>query len=300
MNKSHKKLERLLLFYEVAQHLSFSKAADKLGISRSYLSQQVRQLEQDFNTQLLIRTTRSVRLTREGSRVQQQAKTMHHGLLDLERDLEHSYEDVAGVLRLTAPVAFADAILYDVCSLFNQQYPEIRFDIEVGHHLEDLHERNFDLAIRVTENPPQNMVARHLMSYCHWVVASPDYWLKHSLPQHPNELKELNCMAFPNWRGWRFQKEGQELVIEANGRFAVNENSILLKAALAGDGVIRVPEHLLWEHVNQGRLQRALTDYQVEKRQVWMIYPPKIEHSTRLLTFVSFLREQMVNREITT
>lgn len=293
MSKSHKKLERLLLFYEVAQQLSFSKAAEQLAISRSYLSQQIRSLEQDLHTQLLIRTTRTVRLTTEGHKVFLQAQIMHHNLLDLERDLEHSGEDVAGILRVTAPAAFADSFLVQLCQGFSQRYPEVSFEIDVGHHLEDLHERNFDLAIRVTAQPPQNMVARQLTHYSHWVCASPQYLAAHFVPQQPSELAELQCLAFPNWRAWTFNRAGKSEVIEAQGQFAVNDNNILIKAALNHQGVIRVPEHLLWEHVKAGRLQRVLSLYQVEPRQVWMLYPPKIEHSSRLQHFVAYLQEQI-------
>ncbi|WP_040306961.1 MULTISPECIES: LysR family transcriptional regulator [Agarivorans] len=293
MSKNHKKLERLLLFYEVAQHLSFSKAAEHLAISRSYLSQQIRSLEQDLQTQLLIRTTRKVRLTTEGHKVFVQAQAMHHGLLDLERELEHSGDKVAGILRLTAPAAFADSFLADVCYQFSQRYSEVSFEIDVGHHLEDLHERNFDLAIRVTTKPPENMVARKLMPYCHWVVASPEYLSANGQPTQPSDLANLQCLAFPSWRNWQFVKAGKVEEIEAKGQFAVNDNNILIKAALNHQGVTRVPEHLLWQLVREGRLQRVLSDYQVEQRQVWMLYPPKIEHSSRLQHFVAFLQQYL-------
>lgn len=290
MSKTHKTLERMLLFFEVAQQLSFSKAAEQLDISRSYLSQQIRRLEEDLNTQLLIRTTRKVRLTTEGQKVFIQAQAMHHGLLGLQRDLKHSDEDVTGVLRITAPSSFAETFLVDVCSKFNLSYPDVVFEIEIGHKLENLHERNFDLAIRVTDTPPQNMVAKKLMSYCHWVAASPEYLTCHFVPQHPNELIELNCLAFPDWRNWQFLKNGYSHQVEAKGRFACADNNMLVKAAISHQGVVRVPEHLLWTHVKSGRLQRLFSDYQLEPRQVWVLYPPKIDHSSRLQVFVSYLQ----------
>ncbi len=211
----------------------------------------------------------------------------------LERELEHSGDKVAGILRLTAPSAFADSFLADVCYQFSQRYSEVSFEIDVGHHLEDLHERNFDLAIRVTTKPPENMVARKLMPYCHWVVASPEYLSANGQPTQPSDLANLQCLAFPSWRNWQFVKAGKVEEIEAKGQFAVNDNNILIKAALNHQGVTRVPEHLLWQLVREGRLQRVLSDYQVEQRQVWMLYPPKIEHSSRLQHFVAFLQQYL-------
>jgi DNA-binding transcriptional LysR family regulator len=140
------------------------------------------------------------------------------------------------------------------------------------------------------------MIARKLTSYCHWVVASPDYLSRHFEPQLPSELNQLDCLAFPNWRDWRFLKNGQCYDFKAQGRFAVSDNNMLVKAAIQHQGVIRVPEHLLWPHVEAGHLKRLLCDYQLEPRQVWMLYPPKIDHSSRLQVFVTFLQDFIVKK----
>ena len=118
MVKEHKKLERLMLFSEVAEHLSFTLAAEILNISRGHLSVQIRRLEQDMEMKLLIRSTRSVRLTPEGERVLIGMNKIRHDLLALERSAENEGKKIAGRIKITAPALFAERFLFDIFSKF--------------------------------------------------------------------------------------------------------------------------------------------------------------------------------------
>jgi len=146
MQRDHKKIERLMLFGEVAQHLSFTLAADKLGISRGYLSEQVRRLEQELGTPLLVRTTRSVRLTEQGLRVQQGTDHIRRSLIDLERSIIHDHSALEGVIKITAPVIFTERYLLDICHAFSTEHAGIRFSIDCSY-------TNYDLTQRVPRNP---------------------------------------------------------------------------------------------------------------------------------------------------
>ena len=296
MAKSHKRIERLLLFSKVAEFLSFSKAADELEISRSYLSQQISQLEKELKTQLLIRSTRKVRLTNEGQKVLRQMLEINQKLVDIERDLSHSDEAVSGVLRLTAPAFFSSAYLMRICNTFREQYPLVEFEIDVGSHLEDLAKRNFDMAIRVTDLPPDDMVAKPLTRYEHWVCASPAYLQQQGIPGEPADLQHHQCLSLPTWRQWRFNRpvneQDETIEIDTRGGFSVSDFGVLIDACVAGHGLVRAPQHLLQEHVASGKLQRLFQDYQIESRQVWLVYPQRIENSARMKLFIRFLLEQ--------
>ncbi|GGA74970.1 transcriptional regulator [Neiella marina] len=296
MAKNHKRVERLLLFSKVAELLSFSKAAEQLDISRSYLSQQINQLESELKTQLLIRSTRKVRLTTEGQKVLRQMLEINQKLVDMERDLSHSDESVSGLLKITAPAFFGSAYLMQVCNEFRQQYPQVEFEIDVGNRLEDLAKRNYDLAIRVTNQPPENMIARQLTRYEHWLCASPAYLSQHGEPIEPEDLLHHQCLSHPAWREWRLQPrrrgDDEAIVIDTHGGFAVNDYGVLIEACLAGHGLVRAPQHLLEQHVSDGRLQRLFSHYQIEARDVWLVYPQRIEHSTRMKLFIAYLLKQ--------
>lgn len=293
MAKSHKRLERLLLFSKVAEQLSFSKAAEELDISRSYLSQQINQLETELKTQLLIRSTRKVRLTTEGQKVLRQMVDINRTLLDIERDLQHSDESVSGLLRITAPAFFGSAYLMQICHSFRQQYPQVEFEIDVGSQLEDLAKRNYDLAIRVTELPPDNMIAKQLTCYEHWICGSPEYLAKAGKPQQPEDLLHHQCLSHPTWRHWVLHRmvKGVDEVAEINtqGGFAINDYGVLVEACLAGLGLVRAPQHLLQEHVASGQLERVFVNYQIEARHVWLVYPQRIEQSKRMRLFIAHL-----------
>lgn len=293
MAKSHKRIERLLLFSKVAEQLSFSKAAEELDISRSYLSQQINQLESELKTQLLIRSTRKVRLTTEGQKVLRQMLDINRTLLDIERDLHHNDESVSGLLRITAPAFFGSAYLMQICQSFRQQYPQVEFEIDVGNQLEDLAKRNYDLAIRVTELPPDNMIAKQLTCYEHWICASPEYLAKAGKPQQPEDLLHHQCLSHPTWRNWvlhRMVKGVDEVAeIDTQGGFAINDYGVLVEACLAGLGLVRAPQHLLQEHVACGQLERLFVNYQIEARHVWLVYPQRIEQSKRMRLFIAHL-----------
>lgn len=171
----HKRIERLILFVELAQQLNFTKAAEKLGISKSYLSEQIKRLENDLQCPLLVRTTRSVRLTQEGERALQQGLTIRSQVLQLERSVSEQHDIVKGLLRLTAPKMFTEVYLFDICQQFRQHYPEIRFEINSSYTNFNLNQDDIDIAFRATNTPPDNMVAKHLISYQHDLVATPDY-----------------------------------------------------------------------------------------------------------------------------
>ncbi|MDN3683775.1 LysR family transcriptional regulator [Vibrio sinaloensis] len=119
--------------------MSFSKAADKLGISRSYLSSQIHQLEQELETSLLIRSTRSVRLTSAGEKnLTQDASHQFIHFATGKKELEHTESEVTGMLRITAPTIFSHRFLIDICREFQDIHPQIEFDLNVGYTREDL------------------------------------------------------------------------------------------------------------------------------------------------------------------
>nr|WP_224745841.1 LysR family transcriptional regulator [Neiella litorisoli] len=281
------------MFAKVAELLSFSKAAEQLDISRSYLSQQINQLESELKTQLLIRSTRKVRLTTEGQRVLRQMLDINQKLVDMERDLSHSDASVSGLLKITAPAFFGSTYLMKVCNEFRNDYPQVEFEIDVGNRLEDLAKRNYDLAIRVTDQPPENMIARKLTHYEHWICAAPSYLSSYGALAEPEDLLHHQCLSHPAWRQWRLHARrgaGDDVrIIDTHGGFAVNDYGVLIEASLAGHGVVRAPQHLLAQHVADGKLQRLFSHYQIEARDVWLVYPQRIEHSTRMKLFIAYL-----------
>lgn len=291
MQKMHKRFERYALFSEVAKQLSFSKAADNLGISRSYLSSQINQLEQELETSLLIRSTRNVRLTTAGEKILAKMQFINASILELEKELDHTKSDVSGLLRITAPTIFSHRFLIDICHQFQQQYPEIEFDLDVGYNREDLTKSHFDLAIRATNNPPDNMVAKKLIPYQHICCASPEYLEKHGVPTHPDELVNHNCLSDPNLRRWQFVDGTKTIEVETDGNMLLNDNLLLLTAAQQSIGIIKMPSYLVQPSLDSGQLVQLLPNYFIARSNIYLIYPPQLRSSNKLAAFIDFTQK---------
>ncbi|MFB9214783.1 LysR family transcriptional regulator [Vibrio sinaloensis] len=299
MHKMHKRFERYALFSEVANQLSFSKAADKLGISRSYLSSQIHQLEQELETSLLIRSTRSVRLTSAGEKILLKMQAINSSILQLEKELEHTESEVTGMLRITAPTIFSHRFLIDICREFQDIHPQIEFDLNVGYTREDLTKTNFDLAIRATTNPPENMVAKKLMPYQHICCASPQYLARYGEPTRPDQLVQHNCLSDPHLTEWAFFSDNTTIRVKTDGDMFINDNLLLLEAAIQGKGIIKMPDYLVRQALDSGALVQILPRYFINQSSIYLIYPPQLRGSTKLAAFTEFMQQWFASKHAT-
>ncbi|MBL4630327.1 MAG: LysR family transcriptional regulator, partial [Paraglaciecola sp.] len=168
--KEHKRIERLMLFSQVAKELNFSRAAEHMGISRGHLSEQIKYLERELGTNLLNRSTRHVSLTKEGEKVLASMDSIQNLLTTMERDIRHEKNDLEGELKITAPLLFAHRYLNDICDDFHQKNPQVSFALNTSYQSHDLNKMDFDIAFRATKNPPLDMVAKQVLTYQHLIV----------------------------------------------------------------------------------------------------------------------------------
>ena len=290
MLKEHKKLERLMLFSEVAQTLSFSVAAESLGISRGHLSTQIKQLEKDMGLALLIRSTRNVRLTEQGKRVLAGMEKIRLSMLELERSAEHEGHAIDGLLKITAPSQFTERFLLDICSEFKQLHPAISFSIDCSYTRHDLTRSNFDLAFRATATPPENMVAKPLLNYHHCCVASPEYLTRCGTPLEPEDIQQHQCLRAQDQASWHFDNHQ----VSADGWLQINDNNMLKRQAIMGLGLIRVPDYLVDKEIAEGKLQLVLADFSQDAKKIYIVHPQLIQHSKRLSAFIHFVRTKFI------
>ena len=289
----HKRIERLMLFVELAQQLNFTKAAQTLGISKSYLSEQVKRLEAELKCPLLVRTTRSVRLTQEGERVLAQGLTIRSQVLDLERSVSDEHEKVSGLLRLTATKMFAEVFLFDIYQRFKQIYPDICFEINSSYTTFNLNQDGIDIAFRATNTPPENMVATKLISYQHDLVASPAYLEEFGRPNQVSDLHNHQCLATLHQRLWPLLSED----ITVSGWVSSNENHLLKQQALAGNGILRIASYYVEKEVMNGELELVLADECIEmNNSVYLFHPQMIYPAQKHKVFIQFVRDYFKDR----
>ncbi|MDR9828282.1 LysR substrate-binding domain-containing protein [Vibrio sp. FNV 38] len=280
----HKKIEKLMLFSAVAKNLSFTKAAEQLDISKGHLSVQVKLLEKELGFPLLIRSTRSVRLTPEGERVYVGMQSIESTLIEMERNTEYEHGVLAGLIRITAPTQFVDGVLMGICQQFRQLYPDVSFDIDSTYTSHDLIKDNYDLAFRATRQPPEHLVAKSLFHYSHCIVASPKYFLEHGYPKDYNDLKAHQCLMGRGHDHWLFGDQK----VACRGWMTISDNHQLKRLALAGRGLIRVPEYFVHNEIQQGKLERMFQDKITTGSEFYLVYPQMVQRSERISRFIEF------------
>jgi len=290
--QQHKKIECLMLFVEIAQQLSFTKAAKNLSISKGYLSDQIKKLEAEFKCPLLIRTTRSVRLTAEGEKILDQGKKIKSTMLDLDRNVHQAHNSIAGTLRITAPTLFTERFLLDICFDFKQRYPDIHFIIDSSYINYDLNQDAFDLAFRATLHPPENMVAKALFSYQHCLCASPQYLAQYGIPKNIDDLVSHQCLSAIETQLWPL-KSTQEII---SGWIIINDHHLLKQQALAGRGIVRVANYYIDRELKEGRLQKVLTHEYIHGQSIYLLYPQLIYPSEKLKAFITFVQERLADK----
>ncbi|WP_019615408.1 LysR family transcriptional regulator [Psychromonas ossibalaenae] len=292
--QQHKKIECLMLFVEIAQQLSFTKAADNLSISKGYLSDQIKKLEKELKCPLLLRTTRSVRLTPEGEKILRQGKKIKSTMLDLERNIHQEHNALTGVIRITAPKLFTESFLLDICHAFQQRYPEIYFVLDSSYINYDLNQDDFDLAFRATLEPPQNMVAKELFSYQHCLCASPGYLALQGTPKTIKDLSKHQCLSALEPRNWPLKSAHATV----NGWLTINDHHLLKQQALAGKGIIRVAGYYVNKELQQGTLHKVLEEQYTHGQSIYLLYPQLIYPSAKIKTFISFVQESLADQHI--
>jgi DNA-binding transcriptional LysR family regulator len=260
-------LRDLSSFLVVAKDRSFTKAAAKLGVSRSALSHTIRELEERLGLQLLTRSTRSVSPTLAGERL---VAAVAHRFEEIDLELQQLGElrmSPAGAIRVTTHEHALATILTPALARFLPKYPEISVEVAVDYGLTDIVAERFDAGIRSGGQVAKDMIAVRVGPDLRMaVVGSSRYFARHPVPKKPQDLTTHNCinLRLPTHGAlslWEFQKGGKDLRVRVEGQFIVNGTPAKLSAALAGLGLAYVPEDLVQPHVAGGRLKQVLADW---------------------------------------
>jgi DNA-binding transcriptional LysR family regulator len=289
-------LGELAAFLMVAEARSFTRAAARMGLSQSTLSQTIGNLEARLGLRLLARTTRSVRTTNAG---QQLLETLQPAFEDIEarmRALGELRDRPAGTIRLTTIKSPALTIVLPALSGFLATYPEVSVEISVNDAFTDIVAEGFDAGIRFGEHVEKDMVAVPIGPDVRAaVVASPSYFSRHPPPHSPHDLASHNCINFRMASAgeiyrWRFWEDGRPFDVKVAGGLTVNEGEVLTAAALAGQGLAYIFEDHVAGHLASGRLVRCLETWCPPFPGYYLYYPSRRQKPAALSPFIDLLR----------
>jgi DNA-binding transcriptional LysR family regulator len=281
----------------VARHGGFRVAARDLDMSSSALSHAVAALEARLGVRLFNRTTRSVALSAEGEQfVGEIAPALAAIRTAMERIDEHRAEP-AGVLRLNLPLGAGRMILSPLIYEYMRLYPRVTVDMVSEGAMVDIVGQGFDAGVRLEEFVPPDMIAapitRPIRSI---VVGSPAYFAGRKLPRTPADLADHRCIRRRLGSGaiyrWEFEKRGEAVAIDVPGQLILDDNDLMLLAALDGEGLAFVSDISAAKSIEAGLLLPVLEDWSPEYPGLCLYYPSRRNIPARLRAFIDLIRQQ--------
>jgi DNA-binding transcriptional LysR family regulator len=270
----------------VVQAGSLSAGATRLGIPLPTLSRRIRELEQQLNVQLLERSARGAKLTDAGTRLYEHAGRGIEALLEAEQAVTSDQALLKGRLRLSLPQAFEPWL--DLLNAFQRSYPDIQIHVYTTERRMDLIEDGIDVALRVGAIMHETMVARHVLSYRHILVASPELLQRFGTPTQPNSLDHFPCAVWTSAMGFPVQWELGSHVVVPKAMLSTNDYRHLCSRALDGDVVTELPPFLAAEHIRTKRLVPLLRQHPLPEQPINLLYPSHRHPSTIVRTYLDF------------
>lgn len=287
-------LDDMAIFAAVVDAGGFSSAAKILGISTPVVSKRVSALEADLGAKLLFRTTRRISLTEVGSIFYNHCRRVVEEAKEAEAAVTYLHASPRGLLRITAPVAFGSRQLANALPGFLERYPEIQVDLDVTDRSIDLAEEGYDVAIRLTYEPPPLYVAKRLYRTRRIVCATHDYWERHGRPQTPGDLSSHDCILYspnPLFNQWLFESDNGVERITVQGRLRVNNINAMLEAATGGVGVVMLNSMTIDRAIASGQLEPVLQNYDSPGASIYALYLPNRYISSKAKAFIDYMVE---------
>ncbi|MEM1241839.1 MAG: LysR family transcriptional regulator [Cyanobacteria bacterium P01_H01_bin.26] len=293
---STQRLSTIEIFCKAAELGSFARTAVVLGISPSAVSKAVFRLEQRLGVRLFHRTTRSLRLTQEGTLYFERCQQALGDIAEAEVLITQGVDTPTGLLRVSLPAAYSIHVLAPRLPAFMQQYPKIQLELHVSDRFVDLVEENIDVAIRFGNLSDSTLRIRPLQSYRVVTVAAPSYLQQHGTPTTLAELQQHNCIRLLVERTGQpikcFYRVGQDfLEATVQGSLKVTGADTARILAIQGVGITHLIEFVVQTDLQTGRLQTILEDIEPPVRQAFALYKQRQHTALKVKYFLDFLAQ---------
>jgi DNA-binding transcriptional LysR family regulator len=288
-------LSVLSAFLAVADERSFTKAAKRLNVSTSGVSQAIRKLEEKIGVRLLTRTTRSVSPTDAGELLLAQLRPALSDIRGVLTTLAGLQSTPVGRVRLLCPRVAARTVVGPKLGRFVREYPGVELEITTDDTRVDLVSAGFDAGIQFGEYIAQDMVAVRVSPDLRpAIVGAPAYFDAHTKPTSPRDVLQHQCIRFRH-RGesvykWELDKGDESLAIAVSGSLLLDEVDLVVQAALDGAGLAWVGEDRVLEHLASGALVRVLEDWCPPFPGFFLYYPSRKQHPAALTALIETLR----------
>jgi DNA-binding transcriptional LysR family regulator len=292
MERSSVDMMDVLGFVRVVEAGAFARAAERMGLSKSILSRRVARLEETLGAKLLTRTAQGAQPTDIGQAYFERASNILADLDAAREVVAEAVTQVAGPIRMSAPLSFGTQYLGPALADFARLHPRVELDVSLDDRTVDLVGGGYDLAVRIGTLKDSALVARRIAPVRTAVLASPAYLDERGRPKQPRDLNGHDLLVYANvGRGnqWRFKVDGRWEAVHGRTRFRADNGELLREAACAGLGVVLLPTFIASAAIASGKLEPLLGDYPLDDAGLHVVMPPGRATTARVRALVDFL-----------
>ncbi|WP_296448037.1 LysR family transcriptional regulator [Rhodoferax sp. UBA5149] len=292
------KLKQLESFVSVATRGSLTAAAIAEGVAPAIMGRRLDALEARLGVKLLVRTTRRISLTHEGSAFLEDCQRLLADLASAEASVSAGGVKASGHLRITAPAGFGRRHVAPLVPRFRELHADVTISLNLSDRVVDLAGEGFDCAVRVGDMPDSSLISVRLADNRRLCVATPTYLKQHGTPAHPQELSKFDCLTLSSdasqTRGWAFklpQGDGPELIyLKPGGPLNCSDGQVLHDWCLGGYGIAWRSTWEVEAEIAAGRLVALLEDFAAPANGIYAVFPHAKHLPLRVRLWIDFLK----------
>jgi DNA-binding transcriptional LysR family regulator len=288
------KFKQFETFAAVASKGSLTAAAQAEGVAAAIIGRRLDALEERLGVKLMVRTTRKISLTHEGSAFLEDCQRLLADLANAEASVSAGGVKASGHLRITAPAGFGRRHVAPLVPLFRQQHSEVTLSLNLSDRVVDIAAEGFDCAVRVGDLPDSSLVSVRLADNRRLCVATPAYLKRRGLPLQPQDLHQHDCLMLSSdasqSRGWAFAMEGRVEHIRPGGPLDCSDGQVLHDWCLAGHGIAWRSSWEVAQEVEDGRLVSILDRFAAPPNGVYAVFAQRKHLPLRVRLWVDFLK----------
>jgi DNA-binding transcriptional LysR family regulator len=288
------RLKQIETFVAVATKGSLTAAAQAEGVAPAVIGRRMDALEERLGVKLLLRTTRRINLTHEGSAFLEDCQRLVADFNNAEASVSAGGVKASGHLRITAPAGFGRRHVAPLVPAFLAQHPEVSLSLNLSDRVVDIANEGFDCAVRVGDLADSSLVGVRLADNRRLCVATPAYLKRAGIPGHPAELHRHQCLTLSSdasqTRGWAFLVEGAVTHLRPGGRLDCSDGQVLHEWCLQGLGIAWRSTWEVQADIAAGRLQSVLDDYAAPPNGIYAVFPSARHLPLRVRLWIDFIK----------
>ncbi len=288
------RLKQIETLVSVASRGSLTAAARAEGVAPAVIGRRIDALEERLGVKLLLRTTRRITLTHEGSAFLEDCQRLLADLANAEASVSAGGVKASGHLRITAPAGFGRRHVAPLVPKFIAQHPEVSVSLNLSDRVVDIVNEGFDCAVRVGDLSDSSLVSVRLADNRRLCVAAPAYLQRAGTPQAPAELSRHECLTLSSdasqTRGWAFVIDGALTHLRPSGRLDCSDGQVLHDWCLAGHGIAWRSTWEVEREVSAGRLVVLLDVYSAPPNGIYAVFPQRKHLPLRVRLWIDFIK----------